>query len=530
MKRLFVIFLYLSLCFPASAQNLHALLKKLDRVIEQKNEYSSLKRQRIASLREGGFDSYELCHALFEEYYQYDKDSEYYYATKKVAIAKKKGNKKDYEESILNLADVYTLAGMYSEAKKAAESVSNHDAMYYHVLHALYSALQKSSALEDKEQEYHSKMCRYRDSLISSLPASDVGYVFALSEKLNEQGNFFEAIAILIEKKNDNSTPESSKPAIDFSLAVAYQGMGNRKMAETYYAMSAIADIQYCIRDYRSLHLLAYMLFEDGEMERAYKYISCAMEDFKNSNVKVRADEFYPLFSIITDAYQKEVNKKNSLLSLCLIILSVLLSLIVGISIKMVRQRERIKKSKDELDKSYSDLKIADEKLLEISLELQEAGKIKEEYLYRFMEYTGNYIDQLEKYRRGLYLTYKKFGEKMLAEELQKPFDIKEEIHKFYQSFDEAFLHLFPNFIQDVNSLLVPDYQLQPKADRLMNTELRILALIRLGVTDSVQMSHFLRVSLSTIYNYRTKLRNYSNCERAEFEERISKIGTINLK
>ena len=135
----------------------------------------------------------------------------------------------------------------------------------------------------------------------------------------------------------------------------------------------------------------------------------------------------------------------------------------------------------------------------------------------------------MESYRRKILLAYRKYGAEHLASELDSTMDAETELRSFYNSFDETFLHLFPTFVEDVNRLLNPSQQLEPKTGRLMNTELRILALIRLGVTDSVKMAHFLRTSLSTVYNYRSKLRNAALGDPSEFGELIAKICEINI-
>jgi hypothetical protein len=143
------------------------------------------------------------------------------------------------------------------------------------------------------------------------------------------------------------------------------------------------------------------------------------------------------------------------------------------------------------------------------------------------MEQAAAGMDRMESYRRRILLAYRKYGADKLASQLEEPLDTEAEQRDFYNNFDQTFLHIFPTFVEDVNSLLKPQQQLEPKPGRLMNTELRILALIRLGVTDNVKMAHFLRASLSTIYNYRSKLRNAALGDQAAFEQQVAKIGTI---
>ena len=96
---------------------------------------------------------------------------------------------------------------------------------------------------------------------------------------------------------------------------------------------------------------------------------------------------------------------------------------------------------------------------------------------------------------------------------------------ELYAKFDSIFLNIYPDFIEEFNNLLVPEERIYPKQDELLTTELRIYALIRLGITDSNKIASFLRYSLRTVYNYRTKVRNKSAVTRGDFEDYVKKIG-----
>lgn len=527
MKRFLVLTaLLLGLAAPAHAQKLDVLLDSLDRVIQDKDTYNRKKEERIDAVRSSlaginPADRYRVYEALYREYAKYNLDSALHYARAKAALVKGKDTA-EWEQSCMELADIYTNAGQYQQAEELLAGIGEHKATYYHALHTLYSAMAATSVFQERAQAYARLKEEYRDSLIRSLPASDVGYVFALSEKLNEEGRYDDAVLLLANHYNDPLTSENEKAILDYCMATSYKGLGKREEAKRHYASSAIADICTPVKEYRSLQELSYMLYQDGDLSRAYRYISCAMEDVKASNTIVRTMEFEPFLSTIGVAYEKDIEHRNKVQSRMMLGLGILLVLLALAAFMALNQHRRISRANRALVEVNSELR-------QISRKLQETGYLKEEYLYQYMEQAVAGIDKMESYRRKILLAYRKYGAEHLASQLDSPQDVDAELRSFYNSFDETFLHLFPTFVEDVNRLLKPQQQLEPKPGRLMNTELRILALIRLGVTDSVKMAHFLRTSLSTVYNYRSKLRNAALSDQPGFEDQVAKIGEINI-
>jgi len=530
MKRfLLSIAVLLGLAAGASAQSLESLLQSLDAVVAKKESFNRNKEERINAIRSSlaGIskeeDRYQIYDALSGEYAKYNLDSAYKYTLAKTRIAEVSGTERQSNISRLELADICINAGMYQEAEELARSVTEHEVKYYHTLHTLYSALSATTVFRERAEEYARRKEQYRDSLIQGLPANDLGYIYAMAEKLNEGGKYYDAILLLTNQYNDPLTRENDKAILDYCLAVAYKGLNNREKAKWHYTASAIADIRTPVKEYRSLQELAYMLYEDGDLSRAYRYITCAMEDVKASNTLIRTLEFTPFLATISEAYEKDIRHRTRIQSLTMYgLLAVLMMLCVVVGIMLIQRKA--------LRKSNLALTDANQKLKLISSRLKEAGYVKEEYLFQYMEQAAASIDRMEAYRRRILLAYRKYGAEHLAGELEAPLDIDDELRNFYNNFDETFLHLFPTFAEDVNRLLNPEQQLEPKPGRLLNTELRILALIRLGVTDNVKIAHFLRTSLSTVYNYRSKLRNAALSNPAEFETEISKIGELTIE
>ncbi len=525
MRRLSVTAVLFALALPAFSQGPEAWLRELDRTIDGKEAIRAGKLRRIEALKADlpgleGRGRYDRADAIFREYAKFDLDSAMAYAKDKAEVARSLGLEEEYETSRLDLADIYITAGMYTEAEKLADEARIRSGIYYHVRHTLYSALALNSPFPGAKDGYTSLKEIYRDSLIAVLPPSDIGYVFALSEKLNEEGRYKEAV-LLLEDKYSSLTTDEGKPILDYSLAIAWRGLHDRKAAMVHFARSAIGDLRAPVKEYKSLQELAWMLYEEGDLTRAYRYITCSMEDILSSNSQVRMAEFVPFLTDISSAYESKIRQRNSQLYTFIVVLAVLMLLFAGTVVYVFVQSRRLRKA-------YESLKKANAQLVDITGRLQEAGYIKERYLYMYMEEASGYMDRIEQYRRRLLMSVRKGGFEAVSAELSEPFDTDAEYRVFYNNFDQVFLQLFPTFVEEVNALL--QTPLVPKPDRLLNTELRILALLRLGVTDSVKIAHFLRCSLSTVYNYRTRLRGSALSAREDFETAVSRIGTVNLE
>jgi hypothetical protein len=193
---------------------------------------------------------------------------------------------------------------------------------------------------------------------------------------------------------------------------------------------------------------------------------------------------------------------------------------------KLSAARKELSTANEQLNNLNHELSLTNDQLNSTNATLVEANLIKEEYIGRYMDQCSLYIDKLDGSRRLLNKTAAAGKIQDLLTAIKSKQFIDDELEFFYTNFDSTFLQLFPTFVEEFNSLLVDNDDTQLKQGELLNTELRIFALIRLGIKDSVKISHFLRYSLSTIYNYRTKLRNKALGPRNEFEEKVMQIGT----
>ena len=249
-----------------------------------------------------------------------------------------------------------------------------------------------------------------------------------------------------------------------------------------------------------------------------------AIDDASFCNVRHRAEEGASFYTIINTAYQqKEAKQKRELLFLLILISVLSVALIIAL-VYVYKQVKRLVKTRKELSYSNEQLAKLNAELHEINQNLEEANLIKEAYIAHFFNLCSAYIDKLENYRKLLYKKASKNQYDELVKLLKSNTLVEEELEALYKNFDTIFLKIYPHFVTHFNALLEETEQIQPKKGELLNTELRIFALIRLGITDSNKIAEFLRYSLRTVYNYRTKVRNKAKGERDEFEEKVKKI------
>ncbi len=304
-----------------------------------------------------------------------------------------------------------------------------------------------------------------------------------------------------------------------------------------YLILSAIADTRNATRENASLQNLALIHYEEKKLADAFKFTQSAIDDVISSGIHFRAIEIYKFNSIINTAYQTEQARSRSNLTTFLISTSIILFLLVLLVICIYIQMKKILRIKRALAQSNQELLRLNDKLNNINNQLNdtnnqlyEISNVKEHYIAEFFDVCFSYISKMEKYQNVLYkYAINKYYDELIKK-LKSSALIDEELTALYARFDKVFLGLYPTFVADFNALLKDGEQIVLKPDALLNRELRIYALLRLGITDSGKIANFLRCSTSTVYNYRTRMRNKAAVDRDEFENEIMKINSTQEK
>jgi len=544
MKKLLFIIGYFILSMPLFANNdIDSLLKVLDSSVDNYQVFSNQKEEQLNKLKDllkyanNDDQRYKICGQLYDDYKSYKSDSALTYAQKKLQIAEKMNNRWNLTDAKLNLASIMGTSGMYKESMDILETINIQDnpdlkAYYFHVYRTVYGFMADYTVSTREKERYNKLVSNFRDSLLVVNPPNSETHIMVKTDQLIANKKSDEAIKILLSYYPTIKNDKHTRAIIAFCISVTYQKQQNRENEKKWLIISAINDIQSATKDYISLRSLAFLLYKEGDIDRAYKYIKRSLEDALFCNARLRTYEISQMLPIIDQAYQHQSQARQRQLIISLISISLLSVFLLIAVLSVYRQMRKLSVARKDLsqaNKLLNDLNkelSETNKLLKHSNEtLSEANLIKEEYIGRYMDQCSAYIDKLDDYRRLLNKTATAGKIDDLIQTIKSKQFIEDELKEFYTNFDSTFLQLFPTFVEEFSALLVDNEEIQLKSGELLNTELRIFALIRLGISDSVKISHFLRYSLSTIYNYRTKLRNKSAMPRDEFESYVMKIG-----
>lgn len=380
--------------------------------------------------------------------------------------------------------------------------------------------------------DYYYKSSLYRDSMLMLLPHDLLDYKIEYAKKLVYGSNAeMDAAEVYVKDLLETLTDANPERAVvAFLASEIYKNRGDKLNQELYLMISAIADIKNCIKDNASLQSLALVYYDQGNINQAYRLIQEAVDDAVFCNVRYRTVEASESYPIINSLYVEKEKKQRKQLLLYLVLISALLVVLSVTIVFIYLQVKRLGRIKRELFHSNEELNRLNGDLTKAIVNLQEANLVKEEYITHFFDRCSNYIDKLGEYRKSL----NKLAANNQLDDLYKLIKsntiIEEEVEELYKTFDTIFINLYPTFIEDFNALLLPDEHIFPKNGEILNTELRIFALIKLGITDSVKISSFLRYSLRTVYNYRTKVRNKAAVKRDEFEGFVERIGQNSIR
>lgn len=509
---------------------------ELDQVMVLRDAYERAKLEKIEGLRDDLLiarnlsSKVDILLQLIDEYKKYQIDSAIKYSLELIEVGKALKDDTVYTQGAIFLSSLYSSAGKFIESEHILQDIKR-KAVPALLIPEYFKALVEFNShygqLSNNEL-YFKRSEIYRDSLLSILDSTTIDYKIAIATKyLYNNNSSKRAESILLELLDKTDDQQVERALIAYLLGVFYKSENDLQKQLTYFARSAIVDVKNVVKDNASLQSLALCYYEQGDIDKAFLFIQEAINDANFSNVRYRTLENTGFYSIINSSFQKKESHQKRMLLLNLSIISFLTILLLVALFVLFIQLKKVKAMRTDLKSANLGLKELNEKLLGLNLELSESNHIKEEYIAQFFDICSNYINKLDDYRRFM---LRKFATKEYDDvnKLLKSQDfIKNELDDLYRNFDVIFLNLYPSFIQDFNNLLRPEEQITLKADELLNTELRVFALIRLGITDSAKIAGFLRYSLRTVYNYRVKVRNKVEGSKDEFEKKVRIIGDL---
>ncbi len=540
----FILGLIVLLLFQSNllSQNLDSIINELESKMRNYKAYDLEKEQRINALIEKDKKSnnlneqYRINNAIFEEYQFYSFNQALQYIEKNVEIGGKLHNNVLLDEAILKMGLLLVNTGRFKESIDALSEINRNSLPEslindYFIAHKEgYSGLAYNTAVNSNKLIYSELYTAYQDSLYSRLKPNSEEALRLKEKEFRDSRDLDMAFKINGQRLEKVQIGSRLFSLITFERSLLYELNNELTKQKEYLTLSAISDIQASVKDNASMGILAKILFTEGDIDRAHHYINFSYNDAEFYNSRLRFVDIANNMPLITKAYEQKTAKQKRKLEYSLLFISVLAVFLLIAIYTVYKQVKKVSVAKDKLkianDKLLDfnhKLNTSNEELKSLYLELSEVDKIKEHYIGNFLNLYSEYITKLDVYRK-LVSKYVNANQMNALLKLSKSKQlIDEELQIFNKNFDSSFLHIYPNFVADVNKLLKPEDQIELKNKEDLNTELRILALIKLGITNSSRIAKILRYSVNTIYNYRASI-NKSAIDKENFEKMIKSI------
>ena len=503
-------------------------LEKLDASLDKHSYFEKQRVNRIQELKDGMAKAtaegreFEQMYALYNEYKSYCYDSARHYSYACLELANRQRNHQYIAQSKEAIAFSLVSAGILSEANDMLQSVDR-SVLSGKLLEDYYeinSQLWRSMADYVREEPFYTKYITISNGYLDSLkqivpPNSCMWWSVTGSRQLREHEHqkALESLQHVLDGCGDNLHMRAKAMA---EMAWAHLSLEHEDKAIAYFAQSAIADNETATREITALYHLARLIFKHGEHERSSTYVHQALEDVNFYGTRLRKVEINDILPIIEqDRYDSMRGQRNWLFVATGLFVVLLLACLLGFRTirrknrKLLEARETIAGQLEQLKRS--------------NRQLQEDAKIKNAYIGRSFYINAEYITKLEK----LYLSIER---KIAAHQIDdlmalvKKATLDDEREAMYQAFDQTFLNIFPNFVERYNALFEEKDRKDPPNSHSLTPEMRIFALIRLGITDSDRISKFLDYSTHTVNTYKTRIKNRSTVDNEQFERLIMEI------
>lgn len=480
---------------------------------------------------------YNIHIELFKEYESYSYPLAVECLDRAESIARSLGNQYLLNNVLLKKALINTTVGMYLEAritigKLTPEVFTDQQYLDYWYMLQKFSYDYVEYTPDNSQKSYFtSEYIKTRDKILEKTNPEDKLHQEILIRKYIDSAQYEKADSLSrsVINKLDNNSHEYAYYA--YYQAFISKALGNQEEADCWLIRSSIADIRCAVKENASLLQLALSLYEQGDIERSYRYSMLSLADAKFFNAKFRQWQISEVLPNIQTAYSNvktQHEKTTQTLIYCLIIF---IAFAICVAIYSMRNGKKLKRKNDtildmnnQIRNSANLLKEINEQMLSQNAALHEANKAKEEYIRLSLSTNSQYFDKLKAYQNYIRKCVNQGNEKTLKELLAGNYFDKE-LKNFYQSFDLSFIKLYPKFVDQFNALLKPEARIAVKSDEILNAELRIFALIKLGITQSSQIAQLLRYSVNTIYNYRAQIKNQALINRDDFEHQITLLG-----
>ena len=518
------------------------LYQTLDSLIEHYDQLTADKERRVAAIKEGvkgitltAEQQYDLNQRLYDEYVAYKFDSAFYYIDKNVKALRKSGNHNRFAASAVRMAHILAVTGLFDRARRlldevAVDSINDQQKIAFYNQQSELN-LYRSEMAQNTEYfyDYIQRVQYYRQLVIQIAPKDSYDYIFNQATYICEAGDTNKAIQMLEDYLLKLEEGTRAYSIVTSTLAFFYQTKEMQQQQERYLLLSAISDERCAIRENNSLRILSEILMNRGNNDDAYRYLLQAISEarFYGSRIRMmQVGRMAPQILQLYDAERTQTQQRTNLLLAIISFISLVLAGIIVYTLRLYRKKHAAGLQIIEMNKILAK---HTEEIETVNTQMKEANRIKEEYIGRFLELSSMLLSNTEQRMKQLNRLARERKLEELYAELKTMEPVNTGIRTFHSYFDTAFLNIYPHFISEVNKLLTPENQFITDNDgataKRLTTELRILALIRLDITDNQEIADILRSSITTIYTYRSKLKAKA-LNKETFEDDVRKIAT----
>ena len=514
-------------------QTLDSLIARSNSIVAEKENHIKMLTQGFQSVRLTPIQRYEMNMRLYDEYLAFQFDSAYHYIEENIKLAQQDGARQEqYAASYIKLSHILSVRGLFEKAEDILDAIpmellTDDDLVSYYNQRVEIN-LYRSEMAQSLPffPEYIDSVQYYRQKVMQIAPKESFTYITNRAGYLCEVGDVDAAIRMFDDLLPSFQPGDRRYSIIASTLAYFYRCKQDAEMEERYLLFSAISDAKGAILENISFRELSIFLLDHGELEKAYTYISRASDDAEAYGGGLRSMQVARLSPVITKAYDLERAQMQHRTTISLFVVSILALLLLSLTLltfTLLRKRRIISRKISLMNKELTQ---HNQEIQALNSLMKEDNRIKEEYIGRFLQLCSDLVHRSEERNKMLNRLARDRKLEDLYAELKSNTAFNEGVRLFHQNFDTAFLNIYPNFIDEVNKLMTEENRFEKPDDaKKLSTELRILALIRLGITDNQRIADILRSSITTIYTYRSKMKARA-VSKDTFEDDICKIGT----
>lgn len=508
-------------------------LKELDSYVERRTEFMTAKQARIDQLKQKvqsastNEEILRLYDDIFQEYYTFRFDSAMVYVNRGLQLAQHTQSAVYTDNFLIHRGLLLATSGYYSQAGEVLHSIRVerlHPSLlfkYYYSMAWYYNYWCAYCADSEFAPQMAQQRLQYITEALKHTPKGGAMHNYLMGERLFYLGN--DRASMECYRKVLKQVPVNDRlyASAAYALARGYKHFKQLDVYEHYIVQAGISDQVCPLKENLALQELSLYLYEKDESysSRAVKYIYCSMEDAQFYNNRLRMLEISRILPRIVSAYQSQINKRTTLIYIALGCVSLLTLVLLGLIIFAYKQNQKLNLRRLKLH--------AQNQLLEkLNQQLSNTNQHRETYLRLFLDISALYIGKLEGLRKSVSRSIKAGKTNELLQKLNHVRVVEEEANAFYDRFDRAFLLLYPDFVAEFNGLLRPDAQVTLPNEHALTVELRIYALMRLGVTASSEIATLLFYSAQTVYNYKSNMKARAKV-RDTFEADVNKLCHI---